>query len=215
MHAELLGGVEVQKISRHRGLYRAGAGSLLIEEQNVVVRAQYRELHFSFGRVNGVFAFLEAHEHRHFSHTVEVDVVGADELIYVSVLAAPEILPLVGIPALLLERRLSEGDRRPEGLRPYPDGQRIFALKHRSGNAPLNVACKSERNKGFTGAVAYSVRGEYLGSLVHLVEFLELDGEAGLFLFLYELVLRKLILDCVVAVQKLVLDVHHWVSEEL
>ena len=181
----------------------------------MVVGAENRQLHFALGRVDGVFAFFKSHEHCHFRNAVEVDVVGADELINGRVLAAPEILPLVGVPALLFESGLGEGYRRPEGFRPYPDGERIFALKHRCGNSPLNVAGEPERNQRLARAVANTVRGKYLGSLVHLVEFIELDGEAGLLLFFDEFMLRQLVPDLVVAVDELVLDVYHRVSQEL
>ena len=109
MHTQLLGGVVVEQVVCHRGLYAARAGGFLVQEQYMVIRDDVRQLEFTLGRVKGLFlGGLLRHPHGGLGDAVEVDVVLSDELVHGRILAAPVVLPFLTASALFFEVGLSE-----------------------------------------------------------------------------------------------------------
>ena len=92
---------------------------------------------------------------------------------------------------------------------------RVFALEHGSGNAPLNVARKSERNEGLARSEADALFGKYFASLIAVGEFVELDCERSLFRLFDKLMFSHLILDGEVGVHIVVHNVDNGRFEEL
>ncbi len=148
----------------------------------MVICHDNRELELSVGDVSGLgFGSLLSHPHSGLGNAVEVDIILTDELVNGRILAAPVVFPLVTAPALIFEVGLSERDRRPERLRPYPDSQTLNAVHNRSGNSPLDVSGETEGNESFACSVADTVICEDSAGFVAVGELLELYRERRLF----------------------------------
>ena len=162
MGAQLLGRVVIEQVERHGRLHGAGAGGLGAHEEDVVVGHGHALLEVP---AQGV-------PQGRLRHAVEVDVVLADELELVAVLAAPPVAPVVaGVAAAAplgveVEHGLGERDGRPQALGPAPGGEALHAVHDGGGHAPLDVARDAEGQQGLARAEAHAGGHEGVAGLV-------------------------------------------------
>ena len=174
----------------------------------MVVSYDDRQLHLALSGVGSLFSRrLLCNPHGRLGNAVEIDVVLSDELVNAAFLTAPVVLPLVTAPALLFKVGLCERYRCPQRLRPYPHGQTVNTVHHRSRHAPLDVACQSERHERFACTVAYAIICQHLAGFIAVAKGLELNGERGLFLLFQILVCGHAVLQREILLLKLTLDV--------
>ena len=131
-------------------------------------------------------------ENTHLCDGIEINVILADELINHGILVVPPFLPLILIGSLRSKISLRKGNGCPKGLRPYPEGQVLFALDLRNGNAPFDIAGKAERHQGLSRRIMYACFLQHLPCKVSVIQGLEHTKKRFSLLLVNELMLWEL-----------------------